>query len=65
MKALIAVVVSLIGNIFSFFVGKSVATNKIKAQLEEEKNEYQQAGYEAAMGGVEKENKIKERGVKK
>ena len=65
MKTLIAVLVTLVGNVFAFLSGRSSATNKIKAEAEEAKAEYQQAGYDALIGGWEKEKKISDRPVEK
>ena len=59
MKALIAVVVTLVGNIFAYLVGKKSATNKIKADSEEAGSEYKEAGYEAGRVGEANERKVK------
>ena len=55
MKALIAIVVSLAGNLFAFFAGRNSATNKIRADLAERARTAENLGYEAGRDGVIRE----------
>ena len=55
MKALIAIIVSLVGNIFAFLAGRNSATNKIRADLAIRAKEREQLGYEAGRDGVIRE----------
>ena len=57
MKAIIAVVVSVVGNIFAFLSGRSSGINKAKATYESGGRKAEQLGYEAGTDGVEQEQK--------
>ena len=57
MKALIAVVVTLIGNVFAFLSGRSSGINKAKATYESGARKAENLGYEAGTDGVEQEQK--------
>ncbi len=63
MKSLIATIASLIGNLFAYFAGQKSATNKLKAEAEETAREYERAGSEALIGGLEREQKLRDKGV--
>ena len=47
MKALIAVVVSLVGNIFAYFAGQKAASDRINLSLQKRARTAESLGYEA------------------
>ena len=63
MKTLIAVVVSLFGNIFAYFAGMSSAKNRINAELQKRARVAEQVGYEAGRDGVMRERENQEKPV--
>jgi len=59
--AAIAVIFGLIAAIFTaFFKGGQSKANEIKAETEEAAREYQSAGSDALIGGLENEAKVKD-----
>ena len=58
--AMLGIVMGAIAAIFgAFFAGSKSKANEIKAETEEAAREYQNAGSEALIGGLEDEQKVK------
>ena len=55
MKAIIALVVSFVSNIFAYAIGRNSATNKINAELQKRARKSEAIGYEAGRDGVIRE----------
>ena len=54
---------TIVGIFATFFAGKKAGKNEVKLAAEEGAREYQNAGSEAMIGGLEKEQKLFSKGV--
>ena len=64
-STLLGALAGIVTVFFAYFKGGQAAKNKIKAETEAEAREYERAGYDALIGGLEKEKKISDRPVEK